>query len=139
VTAAPKPASDFPLFRRQWRETVSDGDLVYVVADRAADGLDGLPGAGALVSGVERVRGAFLLSPLPLHPSLFGDGAVNLHGRSTAGARLGPGYLCIAPEATHLRPLALGEAEATLRGGGGLPPLPEPYWSALWNDRASAA
>ena len=74
-----------PPLDRLWRAAVGKDDLVYVIVGESdhwvLPQVDALPGRKRLITGVEKIDGGFLLSPLPVHPSQIEPGEINLHGR----------------------------------------------------------
>lgn len=124
--------------RDRWNETVTNGDVVYVIGDvalnaRGLNKLEGLPGEKILIAGnhdtlrtedylrhFRKVVGALslgrvLMTHIPVHPGSLGQRfLLNIHGHIHSQRVLtgdycrDSRYMCVSAEHTNLTPLELG-------------------------------
>lgn len=120
---------------RRWNETVTEGDLVYVLGDvgRRANACSVrlLAGRKRLIAGngddimaiangglfetiaVAKNLPGFLLTHIPIHPSQLRRGMVNIHGHLHARTVGDSRYICVSLEQTNYSPMALDRITST--------------------------
>ena len=117
------------LIAKHWAERIGPGDMIWVLGDVGrAGGLGQLaawPGEKHLIGGncddLARIlaRGAFasvhvakrlgpwVLSHVPVHPSLLGGGLTNVHGHLHGRRILDARYICVSAEQVGYAPTML--------------------------------